>query len=54
MPSKVEPMAATLSSLPPDEDGWGFEIKWDGIRAIAYVEDDRRADTGQGGAAATG
>lgn len=35
-------MAATLSSLPPDQDGWGFEIKWDGIRAIAYVEDDRR------------
>ncbi|MGH8826441.1 MAG: hypothetical protein ACRDVZ_02350 [Jiangellaceae bacterium] len=42
MPSKVEPMAATLSSLPPDEDAWGFEIKWDGVRAIAYVEDDRR------------
>ena len=31
-------MKATLAKLPADEDGWGFEIKWDGVRAIAYCE----------------
>lgn len=23
---------------PPGEDGWSFEIKWDGMRALAYIE----------------
>ena len=32
-------MLATSGELPPDEDGWAFEIKWDGVRALAYVED---------------
>ncbi len=31
-------MMATLSRLPEDEDEWGFEIKWDGVRALAHVE----------------
>ncbi len=31
-------MKATLGTLPTD-DGWGFEIKWDGYRTIAFVED---------------
>ncbi|NED96925.1 DNA ligase D [Phytoactinopolyspora alkaliphila] len=38
MPEAVEPMKATLSELPADEDGWGFEVKWDGVRAVAYGE----------------
>ncbi|WP_166354942.1 DNA ligase D [Phytoactinopolyspora limicola] len=38
MPDAVEPMKATLSRLPPDERAWAFEIKWDGIRALAYGE----------------
>jgi bifunctional non-homologous end joining protein LigD len=37
----VNPMLATLSA--PDEvtnpDDWHFEMKWDGVRIIAYVED---------------
>jgi bifunctional non-homologous end joining protein LigD len=37
-PERLEPMKATLSKLPPDEASWGFEIKWDGVRAIAYCE----------------
>jgi bifunctional non-homologous end joining protein LigD len=41
MPSHVKPMLATLSTLPTDEERWGFEIKWDGIRAIAYCETGR-------------
>ncbi|PZF82649.1 non-homologous end-joining DNA ligase [Jiangella anatolica] len=31
-------MMATLSDrLPADDDRWGFEVKWDGVRTIAYV-----------------
>jgi bifunctional non-homologous end joining protein LigD len=37
MPERVEPMKATLAELPRDDEGWGYEIKWDGVRAIAYV-----------------
>jgi bifunctional non-homologous end joining protein LigD len=28
----------SVSDITPDED-WAFEMKWDGIRALAYVED---------------
>src|SRR5437870_6046085 len=39
MPQKVEPMLAKLlDKLPTPDDAWGFEFKWDGIRAIAFVE----------------
>ena len=34
----VVPMRATLGQLPPDDDGWAYEIKWDGYRTIAFVE----------------
>ncbi|MGH2950689.1 MAG: non-homologous end-joining DNA ligase [Solirubrobacterales bacterium] len=38
MPERIEPMKATLAKLPADEEKWAFEIKWDGVRAIAYCE----------------
>jgi bifunctional non-homologous end joining protein LigD len=38
MPRNLEPMLATPTPAPPTGDGWGYEIKWDGIRARAYVE----------------
>jgi bifunctional non-homologous end joining protein LigD len=38
LPEKIEPMKATLAKLPGDDEGWGYEIKWDGVRAIAYCE----------------
>ena len=39
MPDSIEPMLAKLvSKLPTPDDAWGFEFKWDGIRAIAFVE----------------
>lgn len=42
MPALVEPMTAKLSTtLPSDDSAWGFEFKWDGIRALAYVEGGR-------------
>jgi len=31
-------MLATLVEKPFDDDGWLFEIKWDGVRAIATIE----------------
>ena len=31
-------MLAKLSASLPLGDGWAFEVKWDGIRAIAYIE----------------
>ena len=38
MPRGIAPMAAKLSTLPRDDSGWAYEIKWDGERAIAYSE----------------
>jgi bifunctional non-homologous end joining protein LigD len=36
MPEHVKPMLARAGSLPRKDDGWAYEIKWDGVRAIAY------------------
>jgi len=33
----VQPMLAKLADLPADPDNWAFEVKWDGMRAIAFV-----------------
>jgi bifunctional non-homologous end joining protein LigD len=41
MPDRIAPMLARLGELPRDESGWGFEVKWDGVRAISYVEPGR-------------
>jgi bifunctional non-homologous end joining protein LigD len=37
------PMLATPGALPPaEQDGeWGYEFKWDGVRAVAYVQGGR-------------
>ena len=37
----VTPMLATLADAPFDDKHWAFEIKWDGIRAIATIAGDR-------------
>jgi bifunctional non-homologous end joining protein LigD len=34
---RYEPMLATLAQEVPRGDGWLFEVKWDGYRALAYV-----------------
>jgi bifunctional non-homologous end joining protein LigD len=36
IPKVVSPMLATLVDKPFDADGWTYEIKWDGYRAIAF------------------
>jgi bifunctional non-homologous end joining protein LigD len=40
MPDSLAPMLAKSGPL-PEGDGWAFEIKWDGVRAIAYSEPGR-------------
>ncbi len=39
MPRAVRPMLATLVEEPPKSSDWLFEIKWDGVRVLAFVED---------------
>ena len=38
MPSRVEPMLAMLTDRPFSDPHWLFEIKWDGVRALARIE----------------
>ena len=33
--------AVAVDRLPPDDPRWGYEVKWDGVRALAYVEGGR-------------
>ncbi|HEV7400076.1 MAG TPA: non-homologous end-joining DNA ligase [Solirubrobacterales bacterium] len=40
-PESVVPMLAKLSKLPANDDGWAAEVKWDGVRAIAYYRPGR-------------
>ncbi len=37
-PSDIPPMLATLVTHPVDEPGWLYEVKWDGYRALAYLQ----------------
>lgn len=37
----VPPMKAAIGSLPPDDGTWAYEIKWDGYRTLAFVDDRR-------------
>jgi len=42
MPDDPRPMLACLASeLPGDDAGFGFEVKWDGVRALALVRGGR-------------
>ena len=40
MPTAIEPMTASIADRVPHGDEWFFEIKWDGVRAIAFVGDE--------------
>ncbi len=42
-PEGIVPMLARLAELPAREKGWAAEIKWDGVRAIAYCRPGRVA-----------
>ena len=34
----IRPMLATAAALPVADGGWATEMKWDGVRAIVYVD----------------
>ena len=36
-PLQLSPMLATLVNKPFDKPGWSYEVKWDGYRALAYI-----------------
>ncbi|MFL5754403.1 MAG: DNA ligase D [Bacteroidia bacterium] len=36
-PAKLTPMLATLVDKPFDREGWLYEVKWDGYRALAFM-----------------
>jgi bifunctional non-homologous end joining protein LigD len=36
-PEKLTPMLATLVEKPMESPGWRYEIKWDGYRAVGFV-----------------
>lgn len=40
MPTDIKPMLATLVDKPKDEEGWLYEVKWDGFRALSYRNKD--------------
>ena len=39
MPKSVQPMLATLVDEPFSSKDWIFEIKWDGVRTLCYLND---------------
>ena len=41
MPEHVKPMLAMAGVLPSKDAGWAYEFKWDGVRALVYVDGGR-------------
>lgn len=41
MPEDLAPMLATLAAKLPTGPGWCFESKWDGVRAVAFIDGPR-------------
>jgi bifunctional non-homologous end joining protein LigD len=42
LPSDVRPMKASTGDLPTDDEGWAYEIKWDGMRLLVHVAEGGR------------
>jgi bifunctional non-homologous end joining protein LigD len=40
IPTGIKPMLATLVDAPFDDPEWQYEVKWDGYRALAFVQND--------------
>jgi ATP-dependent DNA ligase len=38
LPATIRPMLAQTAPAPFDSDDYGFEVKWDGIRCLAFIE----------------
>jgi bifunctional non-homologous end joining protein LigD len=39
MPAAIAPMLAEIADKPPAGEDWIFEIKWDGVRALCFLDD---------------
>ena len=39
MPTAIRPMLAISVEKPFDDPEWLYEIKWDGYRAVSFIED---------------
>jgi len=48
-PGDVRPMLAAVGALPKDDQAWAYEFKWDGIRAVGYVDGGRIRFTSRNG-----
>ena len=40
-PTSSDRCSRCPGELPEDDDGWAYEMKWDGVRAVAYVDGGR-------------
>ena len=49
MPERIAPMLAKNGKLPRDEEAYGYEVKWDGVRAVAHVDAGHVTLTGRSG-----
>lgn len=38
MPDRIAPMLAGTGTLPRNEEAYGFEVKWDGIRTVLFYD----------------
>ena len=38
LPVSLRPMLAVSGSAPPQDGNWALEMKWDGVRALAFIE----------------
>jgi bifunctional non-homologous end joining protein LigD len=38
MPRTLSPMMAFAATQPPSDPGWLFEVKWDGVRGLCFLE----------------
>jgi bifunctional non-homologous end joining protein LigD len=54
LPEALAPMLATSGALPRESEGWAFEFKWDGIRALLAVDGGRVKATSRSGRDITG
>jgi bifunctional non-homologous end joining protein LigD len=41
MPEHIKPMLSLAGELPKKDAGWAYEFKWDGVRALLYVDGGR-------------
>ena len=49
MPDRIAPMLAKVGKLPRDDAAYAYEVKWDGVRAIAHVDAGHVTLTGRRG-----